>query len=58
MNKNKLTNLQEGLENQLEDKLSKMHITEEEMKAFHKVSSLLGGAAAGGSVAAGCVYPQ
>jgi hypothetical protein len=28
---------------ELEDKLSKIHITEEEMKAYHKVSSLLAG---------------
>ena len=27
---------------ELEDKLSKMHITEEEMKAYQKVASLLG----------------
>ena len=31
---------------ELEDKLSKLHISEEEMKAYHKVNSLLGGAAA------------
>jgi hypothetical protein len=29
---------------ELEDKLSKMHVTEDEMKAFQKVSSLMGGA--------------
>jgi hypothetical protein len=41
---------------ELEDKLSKIHITEEEMKAYHKVSSLLGSSAsAGGTVSAGCV---
>ena len=42
---------------ELEDKLSKVHITEEEMKAFQKVSSLLGGAGGGGGVSpqAGCV---
>jgi hypothetical protein len=28
---------------ELEDKLSKVHITEDELKAFHKVNSLLGG---------------
>lgn len=28
---------------ELEDKLSKIHITEDEMKAYHKVNSLLGG---------------
>jgi hypothetical protein len=27
----------------LEDKLSKMHITEEEMKAYEKVASMMGG---------------
>jgi hypothetical protein len=27
----------------IEDKLSKMHITEEEMKAYEKVSALMGG---------------
>jgi len=27
---------------ELEDKLAKMHITEEELKAYHKVSALLG----------------
>ncbi len=31
---------------ELEDKLSKIHITEDEMKAFNKVNSLLGGQAA------------
>src|SRR3954451_7565860 len=38
---------------ELEDKLSQVHITEDEMKAFHKVSSLLGGQAAQGAAAAG-----
>ncbi len=33
---------------ELEDRLSKMHVTEEEMKAYQKVSSLLGGQTAGG----------
>lgn len=32
---------------ELEDKLSKLHITEEEMKAYQKVTSLLAGQAAG-----------
>ena len=32
---------------ELEDKLSKLHITEDEMKAYQKVSSLLGAGAAG-----------
>lgn len=44
---------------ELEDKLSKIHITEDEMKAYHKVSSLLGQSAtvanSPGSVAAGCI---
>ena len=43
---------------ELEDKLSKVHITEEEMKAYQKVSALLGGAGGGGgggTVAAGCI---
>jgi hypothetical protein len=31
---------------ELEDKLSKLHITEDEMKAYHKVSSLVGQQAA------------
>jgi hypothetical protein len=30
----------------IEDKLSKMHVTEEEMKAYEKVSALMGGAGA------------
>ena len=37
---------------ELEDKLSKVHITEDEMKAYQKVSSLIGG---GGAPNAGCV---
>ena len=28
---------------ELEDKLSKVHITDDEMKAYHKVNSLIGG---------------
>src|SRR6476646_8190299 len=46
---------------ELEDKLSKIHITEDEMKAYHKVSSLMSGGSAaatagsGVSPAAGCV---
>ena len=39
---------------ELEDKLSKIHITEDEMKAFQKVSSLLG-SSGGASPRAGCV---
>jgi hypothetical protein len=40
---------------ELEDKLSQVHITEDEMKAFRKVSRLLGqtGAASGAATAAG-----
>ena len=38
---------------EIEDKLAQMHITEEEMKAYHKVSALMGGG--GPSPAAGCV---
>ncbi len=38
---------------ELEDKLSKVHITEEEMKAYQKVSSLIGGG--GVSPQAGCI---
>ena len=37
---------------ELEDKLSKVHITEDEMKAYQKVSSLMGG---GASPQAGCI---
>jgi len=47
---------------ELENKLSQVHITEDDMKAFRKVASALGGGAAaaagagaGGTVAAGCV---
>ena len=41
---------------ELEDKLSKVHITEEEMKAYQKVSSLMGGGAGGGiSPQSGCI---
>jgi hypothetical protein len=45
---------------ELEDKLAQVHVTEDEMRAFQKVSQLMGGAAAtpsapGGGVAAGCV---
>lgn len=39
----------------IEDKLAKMAITEEELKAYQKVSALLGGQGAQGSIAAGCV---
>ena len=42
---------------ELEDKLSKVHITEEEMKAYQKVSALIGGGGGGGGISpqAGCV---
>ena len=40
---------------ELEDKLSKLHITEDEMKAFQKVSSMLGTGAGGASPRAGCI---
>lgn len=42
---------------ELEDKLSKVHITEEEMKAYQKVSALIGGGGGGGGVSprAGCI---
>jgi hypothetical protein len=44
---------------ELEDKLSKIHITEDEMKAYHKVSSLLGTTSAptgtGVNPLAGCI---
>ena len=40
---------------ELEDKLSKVHITEEEMKAYQKVSALLGGGGGGVSPRAGCI---
>jgi hypothetical protein len=43
---------------ELEDKLAKVHITEEEMKAFHKVSSALGANPSAGCVvncASGCI---
>lgn len=43
---------------ELEDKLAQVHITEDEMKAYQKVSSLIGGASAGGATAspnAGCI---
>jgi len=41
---------------ELEDKLAKMHVTEEEMKAYEKVSSLMGsGAAATATSTSPCV---
>jgi hypothetical protein len=38
---------------ELEDKLSKLHITEDEMKAYQKVSSLLGAGTGGAEAAEG-----
>jgi hypothetical protein len=42
---------------EIEDKLAQMHVTEDELKAFQKVSRLQGlsGPGAGGSVSAGCI---
>src|SRR6185295_11801418 len=40
---------------ELEDKLSKMHITEEEIKAYQKVSALIGGGGMAPSPNAGCI---
>ena len=43
---------------ELEDKLSKLHISEEEMKTYQKVASLLGtGGAAGAGEAAAAAAP-
>jgi hypothetical protein len=39
---------------EIEDKLAQMHVTEEEMKAYQKVSRLRG-AGGGGTVSAGCI---
>ncbi len=41
---------------ELEDKLSKVHITEEEMKAYQKVSSLMGSQQMQAAIPAACVY--
>jgi hypothetical protein len=41
---------------ELEDKLSRIHVTEEEMKAFQKVTSLLGGQSASGPALACVIY--
>jgi hypothetical protein len=38
---------------ELEDKLSKIHVTEEELKAYEKVSALMGQVSAGAAPAAG-----
>jgi len=40
---------------ELEDKLAKIHVTEEEMKAYQKVSALLGGGGGAASPQAGCI---
>ncbi len=41
---------------ELEDKLAKMHVTEEEMKAYQKVSSLMGtGGAQETALTTGCI---
>jgi hypothetical protein len=40
---------------ELEDKLAKLHITEEEMRAFQKVSNLLGGQPAAPAEPAGAI---
>jgi len=37
---------------ELEDKLSKIHITEDELKAFHKVNNMIGGGAGAAAAAA------
>jgi hypothetical protein len=39
---------------ELEDKLAQVHITEDELKAFHKVSALMAGPANQGAAAAAC----
>ena len=44
---------------ELEDKLSHMHVTEEEMRAYQKVSALMGGGGGGaGALGTGGVSPQ
>lgn len=48
---------------ELEDKLSKVHVTEEEMKAYHKVSALMGAQPSAGlsprvCVIANCIIYQ
>jgi len=42
---------------ELEDKLAQVHITEEELKAYHKVSALIAGQGAGTAAAScgGCI---
>lgn len=40
---------------ELEDKLKQLHVTEDEIKAYQKVSGLLGGAAVSGGSAQPCV---
>ena len=43
---------------ELEDKLAKIHITEEELKAYQKVASLLGAAPAAAPGTSPCVAAQ
>jgi hypothetical protein len=45
---------------ELEDKLAKINITEDDLKAYHKVSALMGGgsAAAPAATAHGCILPS
>jgi hypothetical protein len=43
---------------ELEDKLSKIHITEDELKAYHKVSSLMAGGAVAQPEATAQLSPQ
>ena len=43
---------------ELEDKLSKLHVTEDEMKAYHKVSSLMGSQAAPTPIPQVCVVSR
>lgn len=38
---------------ELEDKLAKLHVTDEEMRAYQKVVAAMGGGATGGAEAAG-----
>jgi hypothetical protein len=42
---------------EIEDKLSQLHITEEEMKAYHKVSAALGGGMGAGTQAPSPTIP-
>jgi hypothetical protein len=43
---------------EIEDKLAKLHVTEDEMKAYHKVAALVGAAPCASACAAGaCASP-